>query len=242
VKTGYGAGVYGAHTYGTPRPDLGVYTEATVWTLDTWGEFLVGVSSKDGRLVQWTGNGATPAAPLAGAPTGCRSLIVSEERFLFALGAGGNPRRVQWSDFQNNTSWVPTALNQAGDEELQTPGQLMQGARVAGVVLLVTDVDAHVARFVGYPAVYQFERIGTGCGAISQQAVAVIDQFAVWMGRDGFPPLRRADAAAGLRGGDFVFGRMNDQQRSKVSAFTLSTHSEVWWLYPSGAATRSTAM
>src|SRR5215510_5759472 len=34
VKLGYGKGTFGAHAYGTPRPDTGVVEPATVWDLD----------------------------------------------------------------------------------------------------------------------------------------------------------------------------------------------------------------
>jgi hypothetical protein len=231
VRTGYGAGPYGMYAYGTPRPDNGVYFEATFWTLDTWGEHLVGVQSKDGRIWIWEGSGL--ATQLLNAPTACRAVIVTEERFMMALGASSNPRLVQWSDFQENEVWTPTALNQAGAEELQTPGQLMCGARVGGVVLILSDVDAHVARYVGYPGVYEFQRVGTACGAISQGAVAVIDQTAVWMGRDSFHLYNGGTVRLDCSVADYVFGRLNDQQRSKVSAFALASHSEVWWMYPS---------
>ena len=45
---GYGGGLYGSYAYGTPRPDVGSYTEATTWDLDNWGEELVACSSADG--------------------------------------------------------------------------------------------------------------------------------------------------------------------------------------------------
>jgi hypothetical protein len=47
--TGYGYSLYGDSTYGTARPDTGL-VPATTWSLDTWGEYLVGCSSTDGKL------------------------------------------------------------------------------------------------------------------------------------------------------------------------------------------------
>ena len=54
-------------------------------------------------------------------------MVVTEERFIFALGAGGNPRKVQWCDREANTVWSPAATNEAGDFELVTSGQIMCG-------------------------------------------------------------------------------------------------------------------
>ena len=62
-------------------------------------------------------------------------MVVTEERFIFALGAGGNSRKVQWCDKENNTVWTPSATNEAGDIELATAGQIMQGIRSRGVTL-----------------------------------------------------------------------------------------------------------
>ena len=50
---GYGYGYYGGngtsiltgHTYGTPRPDTGNVVEATTWSIDNWGEYLVACST-----------------------------------------------------------------------------------------------------------------------------------------------------------------------------------------------------
>ena len=59
---GYGYGFYGGngtsiltgHTYGTPRPDTGANViEATTWSIDNFGEFLVACSTADGRLLEW---------------------------------------------------------------------------------------------------------------------------------------------------------------------------------------------
>ena len=119
ANIGYSGGYYGLGFYGTERPDVGNYSEATTWSLDNWGEYLVACSTSDGRLLEWQLNSGADAAALANAPTDNLGLLVTEERFLFALGAGGNPRKVQWCDRENNTLWSPAATNEAGDIELQ---------------------------------------------------------------------------------------------------------------------------
>ena len=59
----------------------------------------------------------------------------------------------------------------------------MQGIRTRGQTLIITDVDAHTARYLGPPYVYGFERVGTSCGAISAKAAADIDMGVFWMGQ-----------------------------------------------------------
>ena len=159
TKTGYGYSTYGNFAYGVQRPDTGTVTPATTRSLDTWGEYLVACSDADGKLYEWQLGFSTPtlAAAITNAPTSCNAVMTTSERFVFALGAGGNPRKVQWCDQENNTTWTPAATNQAGDFELATVGSLKAGKRVRGVNLLFTDVDVHVGTYIGLPYVYSFE-------------------------------------------------------------------------------------
>ena len=240
VSIGYGALTYGDYPYGDPRPDNGTVLEATTWTLDNWGETLVGCSTSDGKIYTWALNTSNVATLIANAPTGCIGLYVSEERFLFALGAGGNPRKVQWSDKEDNTTWTPSATNEAGDLELQTTGVIRCAVRVRGQTLILTNLDAHVASYLGPPFAYGIERVGTSCGVISNKAVAVIDQGAVWMAdgkffmyQGGAPTEIKCDVA------DHVFSNYNAVQRSKIVAVVNSQFSEIWWFYPSTSSTEN---
>jgi len=236
--TGYGYSTYGTLAYGTARPDNGASQPATTWSMDTWGEYLVACSNADGKLYEWQLGFTTPtlAAAITNAPTSNKALLVTQERILFALGAGGNPRKVQWCDQENNTLWTPAGDNLAGDYELATPGTLIAGKRVKGVNLLFTDVDVHTAQYVGAPFVYGFEKAGSGCGLISAQAVAAIDTAAIWMSKAGFwiydgyvKPLP-SDVS------DYVFGNINFNQASKVYSVHNSKFGEIWWYYPSNAS------
>ena len=232
-KIGYGYSTYGSFAYGVARPDLGSVTPATTWSMDTWGEYLVACSSKDGKLLEWQLDTGADAAAITNAPTSCSGLIVTQERFLFALGAGGNPRKAQWCDQENNTVWTPAATNQAGDFELTTVGSLQCAKRVRGTTILFTDVDVHTATYIGPPFIYSFERVGTGCGVISKQAVAATDNACIWMSGsgfwiyDGFVKPLVSDVS------DFVFGNLNTTQASKVYCVHNSAFGEIWWYYPS---------
>ena len=237
--TGYGYNTYGSYAYGVARPDAGAVAPATTWSLDTWGEYLVACADTDGKLYEWQLGFSTPtlAAAITNAPTGCAALLSTAERFLFALGASSNPRLVKWSDQEDNTTWTAAATNQAGDFELQTSGSLKCGKRVRGINLLFTDVDVHTATYVGLPYVYQFERVGSGCGVISSQSVAAIDSAAIWMARSGFWIFDGYVKPLPCDVSDYVFTNMNYNQASKVYAVHNSKYGEVWWFYPSSSST-----
>lgn len=237
TNIGYGGGFYGLGFYGTERADTGNYGEATTWSLDNWGEYLVACSTADGRLFEWQLNTSNDAAPISNAPTGNLALLVTEERFLFALGAGGNPRKVQWSDREDNTLWTAAATNEAGDIELQTAGQIMQGIRTRGQSLIITDIDAHSVTYVGGQFVYGFQRVGSSCGSISRKAAAAVDEGVFWMGQRGFFAYTGgAVQDIPCEVADYVFNDINTAQSSKIWSVTNQQYNEIWWFYPSGGS------
>ena len=238
VNTGYSGGFYGTSFYGQTRPDTGNYDEATTWSLDNWGEYLVACSYADGKLYEWQINTATDAAQITNSPTGCLGLMVTEERFIFALGADSNPRKIAWCDQEDNTTWTPASTNQAGSQILQTVGQIMASVRTTGQTLVLTDIDAHRAVYVGPPFVYQFERVGTACGLIARKAVAATDAGVFWMGQKNFFVFDGSTTReVPCEVSDHVFNDINPAQISKTWATTNGQNGEVWWFYCSEGST-----
>ena len=238
--TGYGGGFFGYYGYGVARPDTVRIQPATSWHLQSWGENLLACNEDDGKIYEWALDPATIAAQVSNAPVDNRSIVVTAERFLFALGAGGNPRLVQWSDREDNTSWTPSATNEAGDLELNTSGQIMAGVTVRGQTLILTSRDAHVANYIGPPYVYGIERVGTSCGLGAAQAYAVVDTGAYWMGVNAFYTYQ----GGGVQElpsdvSDYVFNDINKAQVSKAFATSNSMFGEIWWFYPSAQSTEN---
>lgn len=237
---GYGAGLYGVGAYGTPRIDTTSILEASVWTLDTFGQDLVACAAQDGVIYRWQRNIGVPAAALGGsAPTANSAIVVTPENFLFALGAGGDKRKAQWADQDSVSTWTPTASNQAGDITLATSGELRCGLRTRAQTLLSTDIDVWAATYIGLPSVYRFERVGENCGFISRRAGVAVGPRAMWMGRSGFflydGIVRELPCAVF----EFVFNDLNLTQASKITCLAVSQSDEVWWFYPSSASTEN---
>ena len=241
ANTGFGGGAYGNGYYGQAiqQSDDSVIQEATTWSLDNFGEDLIACHYDDGRILIWDSS-ATPAtaSALSNAPTGNLGIVVTEERFIFALGAGGNSRKVQWCDREANTTWTAAATNEAGDIELQTSGQIMQGIRTRGQTLIITDTDAHTARYLGPPYVYGFERVGTSCGAISRKAASDVDAGVFWMGQGAFFRFD-GNSVSEIKCDvhDYVFGDFNTAQQSKCWSFANAAFGEIWWFYCSANST-----
>lgn len=230
---GYGISTYGTTAYGVARSGGGNVSEAATWSFDNWGDHLVACAPHEGHLLEWDLNAANKAAVITNAPASCRGVIVTPERYLVALGAGDNPRKVQWSNQEDNTVWTPSATNTAGDQELQTNGSIYTAKRVRGQTLILTSTDAHTMTYLGPPFVYGFERVGSFCGVAGPNAAAAVDSFCVWMSDSNFHIFDGALNILPCDVRDYVFGDFNRPQASKVYAGVNAQHKEIWWFYPS---------
>ena len=229
---GYGKGIYNKGVYGRGAIDGMVTVDASQWVLDTWGEDLVGVMAESGRIYQWAPDPATSAVAVSGAPSAA-AVIVTAERIMMALGAGGNPRQVAWSDREDNTAWSEGVTSYAGSFPLQTAGKVMCARRVSGGTLILTDVDAWLATFLGQPLVYGFTKVGAQCGIVSRGAIVTTDVQAFWMSANGFWMFNGYSQPLPCDVHDHVFSTLDMTQASKVTAVHVSAFGEIWWFYPS---------
>lgn len=241
---GYGSGPYGVSTYGTPRSDTTTtVSDATQWTLDTWGEDLLGVSPDDRKLYEWAAPATgTHASRVTNSPL-CDAVVTTSERFVFALGTDlgtDDPRAVSWCDQEDNTDWTPSGTNQAGSFPLQTAGRLMCGKRVRGGTLLLTSADAFLAQYIGGTLVYGFDRVGESCGIASRQAVAEFGTGqAVWISADLNFWLWNGGAVVPLGCDvlDYIRRDINTIQISKITAIVNAAYSEIEFRYCSSSST-----
>lgn len=237
---GFGGYYYGLDNYGTPRPQNSVNTEVTTWSLGNFGQNLIAcgitTSSAQGRIYEWTLNAAIEARTLLNAPT-AKSILVTDDRFIFALAANSDPRKVSWCDREDNTSWTAAATNEAGDYTLNSNGQIQCAVNVRGRVLILTTTDAHVASYAGPPVVYGFEQVGHECGIISRHAATAIKDGAFWMSYNCFFAYDGSSVQEiPCSVSDYVFEDINQAEISKVCSVENSQFNELWWFYPSGGS------
>ena len=187
-------------------------------------------------------NGASTAGTVpttdtsSNAPRKNRGVVVTDERFIVALGADGDPRAITWCSQEDYTQWVATATNTAGSLQLNTNGLVLNARRMPGELIIFTDVDVHSMRFIGAPFVYGMQRIGTNCGMLGRKAHAATQNFCVWMGQRSFYIYDGVVRPLPCEVQEYVFDNLNTLQASKVVAGVNSQFGEIWWLYPSANA------
>ena len=214
--------------------------EASNWVFDTFGQILVSLSTSDGKIYSWDPSATDPTATVAvvvtNAPTSNSAILVSKERHLFALGAGGDPRKVQWSDSESLTTWTPTATNQAGSFTLETQGEILNAKSVGSRIIVWTSTDVHAIDHVGVPFVYGRQKLADACGAISNKAMASVGDKAFWMSKGGFFVYQGSVQPLPSTVSDYVFNDINHVQDSKIYASVNSAFFEVTWWYTSADA------
>lgn len=184
---GFGTGTYGTGTYGSPS--LAEYFPLT-WSLDNWGGDLL-ANPRDRTIYVWDQNLLNDAVPLTGAPARVTYMQVAPQRQVFAFGCNEevsgvfNPLCIRWSDIEDNTDWISSPNNNAGEWILESGGRIVCGRFVGDYAFVWTTDGLFLGTFVGAPGqTWRFERLGENCGAISPGAPIIKSQVASWISPD----------------------------------------------------------
>ena len=236
-----------ANTYGNARAFASpIYSPSAFWSMSNWGEDVILTANSDGRLFYYTTS--TPSTkPVAitgtNVPYGVTSTIVTNERHVMAIGFVDpnptpdvlHPRGIAWCSREDYTDWnFASTTNTAGyiDTDARTP--LQRAVRVREGVLIFSQSEAYISRYVGLPYIYNVERIADTT-LINPMAVATFNGKAAWMGRNGFWK---------YEGGflqpllcpilNEVFGQIDPTYGPfRSHAAHNGTFPEIWFFYPS---------
>lgn len=239
TSTGYGAYHYGVEDWGNERSTSGLNFDTKSFSFDNWGEHLVFCFAGDGKLYQWRpdAGGGTPdtiATAITNAPTGCQAVVVSNERHLIAIGANGDPRKISWSDREDNTNWTSTARNTAGDLQIPTGGKANYAVKWQNDIIIFTDVGINRLYYTGSPFVYGIQDAGVNCKAISARSITSAGSFLSWISENSFFSFDGTLRELKSDVHDYIF----DNIQVNTQKVTFGTHNidfnEIWWFFPVG--------
>lgn len=239
--TGWGMGEWGASTggWGTELESGGLAVDLRHWSLDDYGNNLLACPFGD-TLYDWEEGVDSRAQVIVNAPDYIRSMFVTPERFVFALGtddgSGVDPMRIQWPDRDDITDWTPTASNTANSRTLQNGSKLVGGMGLQDLISLVwSDTALYVFQYTGDDFVYQDRLAGDNCGLIGPLAFCNVSGTAFWMsGHDfhmyagGVQSIPNADDVSG-----YIFGRLNRQFTQKTWCVYNVLAGTIMWGYVS---------
>jgi hypothetical protein len=232
---GYGDNVFNYGDFGTARPDvLGRKRNGGAFTLDNWGENLIIMSSYDGRLLEWVPNlTPAPAATVLNSPSG-NTFLVTPERHIIVFGSGDDA--VQWCDKEDNTNWdFADVASEAGSLPVEPRAPIFAAAKINDIGnVFFTSRFVYLTSYLGLPYIYNFDEKGEGTIPVSPQAIATIDNGAIWFGESGvwkFNGVSIEPIPCDIW--DWITDRIGwDEARNYACTIHLPSKSEVWFSFP----------
>ncbi|MDJ0827912.1 MAG: hypothetical protein QNJ16_20695 [Rhodobacter sp.] len=237
TDSGYGRGLYGSGPFGVSTGSTGSEPlPPDRWYFAAFGEILIsGVRGNDD--MHELNIGTLTMSVVTNAPTEPQDVCVSDQRQVIAIGGSGQPRRFQASEIEDRTDWTPATANQAVDRTVEGTGKLLRCIPVLRQILLLGENDARTARYIGPPYVYAIDLAAENCGPIAAEAVAKTERFAVWWGQRNFWMFDGSVKILDCEVMDFLQSDISENDISKITAFTNTDYTEIWWLYQSTSST-----
>lgn len=239
--TGYGILGYGRGGYGTGQAQpsgTGTPITSDDWTLDNWGEILLACPI-DGPIYFWSPTSGNPISVIIpNAPAVNNGMFVAmPQRQIVAWGSTfdgiQDPLLIRWCDVGNFNQWVSLVENQAGSFRIP------KGSKVVGCIqgpqqgLVWTDLSVWAMQYIGYPDVYGFNEIGTGCGLISQKAATSMNGVVYWMSQSQFYKMAGSGPEPIMCPiWDVIFQDLDTDNLDKIRIAPNSRFGEISWYYP----------
>ncbi len=234
-STGFGAADFGEEDFGDARASSTLSFPNDSFSFDNWGEELVFCFAADGKLYRWQPSApATIASAISNAPVDNIATVVSNERHLFALGSGGDPRKIAWSEREDNTNWTSLARNTAGDIQIPTGGQILYGLKYKSDIIVFTDIGINRVYYLGAPFTYGIAEAGTNCKAISVRSIVQAGDFVAWLGENSVFAYDGTVKEIPCEVHDYIYNEMSEAYRKSCWGGHNQNFNEIWWGFPSG--------
>jgi hypothetical protein len=228
--------------WGVPEDDEGVTLAARQWSLDNFGEDLIGTVLDGGTFIWDTSSGVTTrATAVANAPTTSRlSLVSTPDRHLLLMGTEstiGTPSSqddllIRFSDQENINTYQPTAENTAGSLRIADGSRIMAAERSRGQILIWTDTSLHSMQFIGPPFTFGLRQLGQNCGIIGSHAGVDLNGVSYWMSQDSFYLFDGTVKKLPCSVEQFVFNNINLTASENSFVGHNGEFNEVLWFYP----------
>jgi hypothetical protein len=166
--------------------------------------------------------------------------------FIFVYGSNGfianNNVDTTYAD-QSFTDWNGPLANQVN----MAAGKIVKGIPVRGGtqspsgLFWATDSLIRVS-FTGNPDQYwRYDIISSQISIMSSNAIVEMDGIYYWMGVDRFYQYNGAvSVVPNDKNVNWLFDKLNFEQRQKVWATKVPRYNEIWFFYPRGTATECT--
>jgi hypothetical protein len=237
----------GGYGTGTPVvPSTGVEIDATDWTLDNFGEFLIACPDRvtvTGEvqfqpIYMWNENAGQATIITNAPPVNDGIFVAMPQRQIIAWGSTAtgiqDPLLINWCDVNNPDQWIALVTNQAGSFRISKGSRIVGCAQGPQQAIVWTDVDVWSMQYIGAPLVYSFNEIGAGCGLIARKAATSVNGIYYWMGFSQFYSLSEYGVQPiPCPVWDVIFQNLDQDNTDKIRVAVNSRFGEIQWFYPS---------
>lgn len=152
------------------------------WGMDLFLNEFFCCNSNDGLYKANTASGAL--SPQSNAPKArfCKNI----ENFLFLAGVVGHPARVQWSGYENATTWTPDSATQSDINDLQSEYGDIRGISGAPYPSIYQRNAITRVTFVGGQVVFSFNTLERNKGLLSSNSLVSTGKNDYFLSDDGF--------------------------------------------------------
>lgn len=239
---GFGVSTYGTSTWSTPREADNVVIRTRVWSLDTWGEILVGTFEGAESPFMWSPSDQglnERAVIIPNAPPADLLFVSTPDRHLVllstvqALQTVKDPLAVRWSDQNNLTVWAPTATNTAGDFRLPTGNRIEAAINGQSENLVWTDTALFAMRFQGPPFTFGFNLRDDNTAIAGRNAAVNVAGRAFWISSNNFYVYDGVVRPLACPVLEYYASDVSELQSAKFFTGLNREFNEIWWFYAS---------
>jgi len=162
----------------------GGYSSDT-WNFCQFGKVVIGANNQ-AKLQGWTIGTSSAFADLnANAPVAKYVTVVRDFVVSAHLDAGTNPQKIQWSDINDETTWVSGTTSQS-DYQIIPDGGNITGLTGGEIGLIFLEKSIVRMSYAGSPLFFQFDTISRGLGCIEGKSIAQYGATSFFLSDDGF--------------------------------------------------------
>lgn len=157
----------------------------STWKFCQFGGVVI-CANNSAKLQGWTLGSSTQFADLdANAPIAKYVTVVRDFVFTGHLDGGTNPNKVQWSDINDETTWVSGTTSQSDYQILPDSGNIT-GLSGGEFGLIFCEKGIYRATYSGSPLYFQFDLISRGLGCLEGNSIAQYGATSFFLSDDGF--------------------------------------------------------
>ena len=157
-----------------------------IFRFTKFGNRIIGTNFTE-RLQSYVADASDSFKNLSDSAPVAKFITVVRDFVVCAHIDAGNilPYRVQWSGFNDETTWASSQITQADYHAIMDGGHIT-GIRGGEFGLILMEKAIHRMVYVGTPYIFQFDNISRGKGCIAPGSVCQYEGLTFFLSDDGF--------------------------------------------------------